>query len=68
MGAGHAHSQHRNKRRKVEKIHDWARKGSKNDGKPGAGDVAWLKEYLPSMRKVLGSITNTVSNCDDKYL
>jgi hypothetical protein len=53
---------------KIEKMHDWARKGGENNGKPGAGTITWLVEYLPSMHKALGSITNTISNHDDTYL
>jgi hypothetical protein len=53
---------------KIEKMHDWARKGGENNGKPGAGTITWLVEYLPSMHKALGSITNTISNHDHTYL
>lgn len=43
-------------------------KGVKTMENLGAGDVPRMVEYLPSMQKALGSITNTISDCDDPYL
>lgn len=45
---------------KIEKMHDWARKGGENNGKPGAGTITWLVEYLPSKHEVLGSFPSNI--------